>query len=192
MTSYLAFAAVVLGVNLMPALGPPTWLVVVLFRLESDLPLVPLVGIGALCATTGRVLLARATRYALRWLPSSRVANLRAAGEKLRVKRSRAAVGLGVFLLSPLPSAQLFEAAGAMRLALRPLAAAFFVGRLVTYGAYAASASAVDESLGGALRDSLTSWPSIALQGALLLGLWALSRVDWTHVGPRHAAADSR
>jgi hypothetical protein len=193
MTSYLALAAVVLAVNLMPVLGPPTWLVLVLFRLETEIPLVPLVVVGAVSATTGRVLLAHATRYALRWLPSRRVANLRAAGERLRVKRSRAALGLGVFLLSPLPSAQLFEAAGAMRLALRPLATAFLAGRVVTYGAYAASATAVDESLGGALREGLTSWPSIALQGVLLLGLWALGRVDWTRDTSRDtSASDAR
>jgi hypothetical protein len=43
----------------------------------------------------------------------------------LRVRR--------LFAAAPLPSAQLFEAAGLARVRLRHLVAAFFVGRLVSY-----------------------------------------------------------
>jgi membrane protein YqaA with SNARE-associated domain len=179
MTSYVLLVLVVLGINLMPALGPPTWAVLVLFRLHQHLALVPLVLLGAASATVGRVLLALGTAWAARWLPAQRVENLRAAGELLRRRRSQAVLGLGLFLLSPLPSAQLFEAAGVMRLNLRPIAAAFFVGRLVSYSLYAGAATAADKSLGGALQDSLTSWPSIALQVLLIVGVVLLSRVDW-------------
>src|SRR5438270_12149060 len=34
---YLALAGVVFGANLLPAFGPPTWAILVYFRLESDL-----------------------------------------------------------------------------------------------------------------------------------------------------------
>lgn len=179
MTSWLVVVAVVLGVNLLPALGPPTWLVLVLLRLHLDVALVPLVVLGALSATAGRLLLAQGTRAAARWLPAERVARLEAAGALVQQHPARTAVGLGLFLLSPLPSAQMFEAAGLLRLALRPLAIAFLLGRLVSYSVYAGAATAVDRSYGDAFRDSLTSWPSLALQGGLLVVLWQLGRVDW-------------
>jgi len=108
----------------------------------------------------------------------------------MQAHRGRVVAGLGLFLLSPLPSAQLFEAAGLMRVALRPLAVAFALGRLVSYSLYAGAATAVDRSYGDAFRDSLTSWPSLLLQGALLVGIWQLTRVDWaarlTRHEPRH------
>jgi hypothetical protein len=177
--SWLVVVAVVLGVNLLPALGPPTWLVLVLLRLHLEVDLVPLVVLGALSATAGRLLLAQGTRAVARWLPAERVARLEAAGALVQQHRGRAAAGLGLFLLSPLPSAQLFEAAGLMRLALRPLAIAFLLGRLASYSVYAGAATAVDRSYGDAFRDSLTSWPSLVLQGGLLVLLWQLGRVDW-------------
>ena len=186
MTSALVVVAVVLGVNLMPVLGPPTWLVLVLLRLHLQVPLVPLVLLGSASATAGRILLALGTRALSRHLPQRRVARLRAAGELVGQHRGRAAAGLGLFLLSPLPSAQLFEAAGIMHLALRPLAIAFALGRLASYSVYAGAATVVDTSYGDAFRDSLTSWPSLVLQGALLVGIWQLSRVDWlARLAPR-------
>lgn len=188
MLPYLVLVLVVLGINVMPVLGPPTWVVLVLFRLHEHLALVPLVALGAVSATAGRLLLAHGTRWSARWLPAQRVASLQAAGELLRSRRTSAALGLGLFLLSPLPSAQLFEAAAVMRLALRPLAVAFFAGRLVSYSLYAGAASAAESSLGTALRDSLTSWPSIALQAALVIGVVLLSRVDWAARLTRGAA----
>ena len=189
MTPYLVLVLVVLGVNLMPALGPPTWVVLVLFRLHEHLAVIPLVALGAVSAVTGRVLLALGARWAARWLPPARVASLQAAGELLRRRRLSSALGLGLFLLSPLPSAQLFEAAGVMRLALRPLAAAFLAGRLVSYSLYAGAATAAERSLGDALRNSLTSWPSIVLQVALVVGVWLLSRIDWMSRLTKHQAA---
>lgn len=59
---YLAAAAVVLGVNLLPAFGPPTWAVAVFYRLTGHLAVVPLVLIGAVRAAAGRLLLAVAFR----------------------------------------------------------------------------------------------------------------------------------
>ena len=85
---YLVLFAVVLGVNLMPAFGPPTWLVLVLFRLHEHLHVLPLVLVGAVAATVGRVALARATRRAAKWLPQQRVERLRDAGQALAERKS--------------------------------------------------------------------------------------------------------
>lgn len=38
MSDWLLVVATIFGVNLLPAFGPPTWAVLVFFRLNSDLP----------------------------------------------------------------------------------------------------------------------------------------------------------
>ncbi|SRR5580765_89916 len=186
--TYVYVAAVVFGINLLPALGPPTWSVLVLFRLHEHLSAPALVIIGALAAGGGRLCLALATRHLRHWLPKRHVDNLRAAGEYLTGHRGRAAVGLGLFALSPLPSAQLFEAAGVMDVPLLPLTGAFFGGRLISYSLYIGAAGVADASLGGQLSKSITSWQSIALQVAMLIGIVLLARVDWAKRLNRHPA----
>src|SRR5438128_3565013 len=126
---YVVLAAVVFGVNLLPAFGPPTWAVLVFFRLTWDIPAVPLVAIGAVAAASGRFALAEGTRRVRGRLPPRRIENLTAAKEALLGGRRRAYAGLALFALSPLPSAQLFVAAGLLDVALVPLTLAFFAGR---------------------------------------------------------------
>jgi hypothetical protein len=132
MLTYLALVGVVFGVNLLPAFGPPTWSVLVFFRLQSNVPAVPLVLIGALAAASGRLVLAFASRRFRDRLSAERLEHLAAARDAVAGGPKRAMAGLGLFALSPLPSAQLFVAAGLVAAPIVPLTAAFFVGRLVT------------------------------------------------------------
>jgi membrane protein YqaA with SNARE-associated domain len=129
---YLLAGALVLAVNLLPAFGPPTWAMLVFLRLNSDLAAMPLVLIGALAAALGRFTLAHATRRLRRFMSPQRRESLAGAQEALSGSRARAAAGLGLFALSPVPSAQLFVAAGLMKVPLLPLTAVFFAGRLVS------------------------------------------------------------
>jgi H+/Cl- antiporter ClcA len=59
----LVLVAVVFGINLLPAFGPPTWAVLVFTRLHWHLNPVALVLLGALAAMAGRYLLARLARH---------------------------------------------------------------------------------------------------------------------------------
>jgi uncharacterized membrane protein YdjX (TVP38/TMEM64 family) len=186
---YLLLAAAVLGVNLMPAFGPPTWAVLVLFHLNGDFWLPALVLVGAVCAATGRLLLAHATRRFGRRLPRRWRENAEAAGERLSEHRGRSLAGLALFAVSPLPSAQLFEAAGLMSVRLLPLTAAFFVGRTVSYTVYASGAEAFSRTdVGEVLLSSLTSPWGVAFQVLMIAVIVLLGRVDWRHVGRERPA----
>src|SRR4051794_37671292 len=187
---YLVLAGVVFGVNLLPAFGPPTWALLVFFRINQHLAAVPLVLVGALAAASGRLVLAHASRRLRPWLSRRYVDNLDAARSVLVGSRGRAAAGLGLFALSPIPSAQLFVAAGLMDVRLAPLTAAFFAGRLVSYSLYVAAASAVSDSLGAVLSDALGSPLGIALQVLMLALLVALFRVDWVRLLARSRRED--
>lgn len=166
---------VVFAVNLLPAFGPPTWAVLVFFSLDFDLPVVPLVVGGALAAASGRFVLANGSRRLRPRLSAARVDHLNRAQAALSANRLRAAAGLGLFAISPLPSGQLFVGAGLMTVPLLPLTAAFFAGRLVSYSLYVGAATIAERSLGSLLLDALTSPLGMALQIAMLIGLAALA-----------------
>jgi uncharacterized membrane protein YdjX (TVP38/TMEM64 family) len=179
---YLALAGVVFGTNLLPAFGPPTWAVLVYFRLQSDLAAVPLVVIGAVCSASGRFVLARLSRRFRSRLSAERIEHLEAARQAIAGGRKRAIAAFALFLLSPIPSAQLFVAAGVMAVPLVPLTAVFFIGRLVSYSIYVSAASAARHSLGSILQSTFRSPLGIALQILMLAALVGLLRVDWAHL----------
>lgn len=182
MSEYAVALAVIFALNLLPAFGPPTWSVMVLFTLNFDLSPVILVPLGASAAAAGRYVLASASRRYRRRLSPERRESLDAARRLISGSRGRAAAGIGLFAISPLPSAQLFVAAGLMAVPLLPLTAAFFAGRLVSYSIYVAAATAAEESLGRVFHDSLTSPLGLALQVAMLAMLVVLLRIDWTRL----------
>jgi uncharacterized membrane protein YdjX (TVP38/TMEM64 family) len=188
--AYLLLAAAVFGINLLPAFGPPTWAVLVLFDLNGDYRLAALVLVGALSAASGRLVLAMVTRRLGRRLPERWRGNAEAAGERLAENRGRSLAGLTLFAVSPLPSAQLFEAAGLMSVRLLPLTAAFFAGRTVSYTVYSSTADALSETdTGETLLSSITSPWGVALQVVMLVGIVLLGRVDWRRAGDQRPAA---
>lgn len=197
MSEALQFLLVLFGVfalNLLPAFGPPTSAVLVAVSLNLDLPKAPLILCGALAAATGRYVLATGARHARARLSADRRQNLDAAEDLLLEHRGGAVAGLGLFALSPVPSGQLFVAAGLMQVRLLPLTAAFFSGRLVSYTLYVAGAGAIEASLGDALTSGLTSPLGIALQVLALVALALLLRVDWIQLATRrdeHQEIDS-
>ena len=105
----MVVAAAVFGVNLLPAFGPPTWAVLVLFALHGEYPTPALVLVGALAAAGGRLLLAQGTRRMRGRIPQRQRENLRAAGELVERRRwiseSRFMHALNYCMLLPGPEA---------------------------------------------------------------------------------------
>ncbi len=188
MGEYLLAFAVIFAINLLPAFGPPTWSVLVLFTLNSDLSPPAIVIGGAVAAASGRFVLATTSRHLRFRFSQERRESLEALSETLSGNRGRALAGLGLFALSPVPSAQLFIAAGLLDVRLVPLTAAFFAGRLVSYSLYVGAATAAEASLGTVITDSLTSPLGIALQLLMLAGLILLVRTDWPRWLAKRAA----
>lgn len=162
--TFVVAALVVFGVNLIPAFAPPTWAVLVLFRLNSDLPVVPLVVVGAVAAASGRFVLATATRALRRRLSAERTARLESWRQEILKRRAGVIAGLALFAVSPLPSGQLFVGAGLIDVPLVPCTLAFFSGRIVSYAVYVGGASLVARSYGDVATDALRSPSGIALQ----------------------------
>lgn len=180
MTELLTLFAIVLGINLLPAFGPPTWSIIVIYGLNTKMPLVALIVAAALAAALGRYMLAHFCHSLRGHLPSRMKRNAEAAGRAIGRRKRHTILALGLFALSPLPSAQLFEAAGLSGVRLFPFTCAFFAGRLVTYSVYGLSAKRIQlTTLGETFRHSFTSPLGLALQIAMLALLVGLTQIDW-------------
>lgn len=83
MTEYAIALGVIFAVNLLPALGPPTWAVLVFFYLTFGLEPLILVPIGALAAASGRFVLATVTRRMRSRFGTERLDDLDAVEEAL-------------------------------------------------------------------------------------------------------------
>lgn len=176
---YLVVFAIVFGINLLPAFGPPTWAVLVFTRIHWHLNPIALVLLGAVAAMGGRYLLARGARHFRDRLPGRIRNNLEDARTLLERKRMGTLALFGLFVLSPLPSAQLFVAAGLLELPLGLLALAFFIGRLVSYSIYVSVATLADKQLGNVIGQVFGSPWSIALQVVFLAVVCLLPFVNW-------------
>jgi hypothetical protein len=179
----LLVVAVVFGINLLPALGPPTWAVLVFFRFRyHEVPAPALIIAGAVAASSGRLLLALAFRGFGGKLPARRQESLQVLGHAIGESRAGLFASFALFAVAPLPSAQLFEAAGLARIRLGRLLAAFFLGRLVSYSIYVSGASAAHQSLSRLFSKGLFSPQAIATELAGVALLLAVILLDWPAV----------
>lgn len=183
MESLAYLAIVVLLFNLAPAFAPPTWTVLVFFALNSDLPPWVIVIVGAICAGTGRYNLARLTSLVGSRLKGKSLRNLQSAKAALEGKSSRKYAMLAFFVISPLPSAQLFEAAGLIGAKILPLTIAFFSGRIVTYSFYVAGASQLKaKGIADLITEQFSSGWAVIFQIAMIAAVLLLTRVNWSHL----------
>lgn len=181
MEIYLAAIVAIIAMNALPAFAPPTWMALVFFLLHYDLNPFALVVLGVASATAGRAILAWYFRRFAHLVPSKFSKNMEYAGHYLNREPGKRYAILALFLISPVSSAQLFEAAGMMKtIALKPLLAAFAVGRTISYSTYVTGAAAIAAtSFGELLIHELRSPWAIAAQIAMIAGLIALGNIDW-------------
>jgi uncharacterized membrane protein YdjX (TVP38/TMEM64 family) len=185
MNDIIALAGIVLFFNLMPAFAPPTWAALVLFSLNTELHPIVIVAVGAIFAGTGRYLLARATGLFRNRISKKSLSNLEAAQTLLTENTSRKLLTIGMFVISPLPSAQLFEAAGLMGVRLLPLTIAFFSGRIITYNFYVFGASELKaHGIGDLITKEFTSVWAILFQVVMIASVVLITRIDWKRFLP--------
>lgn len=177
--SYLGLFALILGINLLPAFGPPTWAVLVFARLNWHLNPVGLVLVGAVAAMLGRYVLAEVSMRSKSHFPARFRKNLESASQLVGRRKSGVIATLLIFLISPLPSAQLFVAAGLLDLPIIALTSAFFLGRIVSYSIYVTAATLADKQFGDVLSNFFGSPWSLALQFGLIAIVSIVPFIDW-------------
>lgn len=166
--------------NAVPSFMPPTWTLLAYFHLYHGLPVVPLAIVGALGATTGRAILAIASRaVGERWLPADWRANIEGLVETLQSRPTLALPSLALFALGPVPSNHLFIAAGLARAPLPPMLLVFGVARAISYVLWVSAADVADQSLHDLLGPRVGGWAVIAVQVAGFVLILLAMRVDW-------------
>jgi|GEM_PF-4694617 len=89
---------------------------------------------------------------------------------------------LGLFLLGPVPSNQLFIAIGISRVPLIPRLTVFATGRSLGYFFWIVAAGTAATSLSGVLRPGFGSAASIVVQVVGLVILVAVMQIDWSRI----------
>ncbi|MDO8506648.1 MAG: hypothetical protein Q7S41_03465 [Candidatus Limnocylindria bacterium] len=188
----------VFAVNVMPAFMPPTWMILAFAHLTLGASVLPLAVGGAFAAAGGRVTLALAAR---RWgtllLSAERRASLTELGLWLE-RRAGWAVPAAVLIYSfgPIPSNQLFVAAGLTRMGLGRIASAFLTGRLISYPLWIGAARIAVDRIDELFAQRWLNVTALGVDVALIGVLIAFTRVDWMRVietfDSRRAAARRR
>jgi membrane protein YqaA with SNARE-associated domain len=174
--------AVVFAINLVPAFMPPTWAVLAALHFALGVPALPLAIGGALAASGGRLTLAAAVRrYGRRLLPPPRQTELAALGTWLEAKAKWAApAAVLVYSFGPIPSNQLFVAAGLTGMSLGRIVGAFLAGRLVSYPLWIGAAHVAAARIDQLFEQRLTNVVAVGLDLLLIALLVAFTRLDWT------------
>ena len=177
---YFLLALLILAINLLPVLAPPTWAILVFYKLNSNMNTVALICIGVVAAASGRYLLARATRLLRKKLKPSYIDNLSAARKYLTSGKKSWFLFIIFFVISPLPSAQVFEAAALVDTPLIPITIAFLVGRSISYSSTVLGASTLkSHAISSVVLDSIKSPWGILIQVLCLGAIYLLMKVDW-------------
>jgi len=140
----------------------------------------PLAAAGALAAGVGRTLLALGARAAgPRVLPARWRDNIAALSRELQERPTLGAGALALFALGPVPSNQLFLAAGIARTPLPPLLAVFVAARFVSYVIWISAAEKVASRLEDTLSPRVGDSAAVAAQLLGLALLIGIMQVDW-------------
>jgi hypothetical protein len=127
----------------------------------------------------GRMGLGLFSRRLVDHMPRSDRDNSEALGSFVNRHRRWREVIFFVYCLAPLPSNPLFIAAGAGKVPLLPVTAAFFLSRAIADTFWVCTASRVSHSVSHVFVGQLTNWKAILAQVAALALLVVLFRLPW-------------
>lgn len=187
----LLLFTIVFLLNLIPAFAPPTWMVFsfIGFRYPA-FNVTTLAVIGALAATTGRLILAKFSRVIIRqrFLSEASKQNIDAIRAGLAGKEKLTFSVFLFYAFSPLPSNYLFIAYGLTNMELKLVALPFFMGRAVSYAFWGHGSAAASRWLGVEAGDLLAylSVYFVATQTLILYLIYLFTKVDWRAVFAQH------
>jgi hypothetical protein len=175
-----AALALVFLINLVPAFMPSSWMVLAFFYIKFGLPLLALTVGGSILSGLGRLALARASLILKRRFLKGKESDLDELGGFLNDHRNY--VGLTVFLytLSPLPTNNLFIAAGMVEVNMARVLLGFWAGRIPANTLLVWTTDKVfSHGLKSLFEGAYGDWVAIALQLASLGSIVLLYMLPW-------------
>lgn len=187
LTGLLLAWATVLLISAVPAFMPPTPVVLAVFYIQGDLPLLPLVIGGATMTALGRLGLVLLSRRFSHLLSPTTRANAEALCEVIAHHPRRRDLIVLAFTVGPLPSNALFIAAGLGGAPLWPVLLLFWPGRMVADTIWLWTGGEVYRGLQAAFLDEMALWQAAVTQivaAALLLIVVRLPWMRWFGAAP--------
>jgi len=186
LTFFIITFIIVFLVNLIPAFGPPTWMVLSFIAFAypiSSFPLFILVAVSA--STSGRFFLTLSSRYLIRnnFLGDKYKRNIDHLKKHLDKRKKTLS---GIFLLeafTPLPSDQFFVAYGLTGLKIRYALVPFFIGRIFTYSFWVYTATEASKRLAASsiINLSFLSTSFVLLELVIIFFVYVFIKIDWEH-----------
>lgn len=174
---------IAVGLNAVPAFMPPTWSVLAYFHIQEGLPTIPLAAVGALGATAGRAILALFSRsLGTRLLPRRWRTNIAYLADELCRRHELGLAALALFALGPVPSNQLFVAAGISGAPLLPILAVFALARFVSYIVWITIAGTAAASLTEVIAPRFGAQAAVLAQIVGFLVLVIIMQLDWRRI----------
>jgi hypothetical protein len=171
--------AVIFVINLVPAFMPSSWMVMAFFYIQFDLPLLVLTVGGAIVSGFGRYALARESTWVKDRFMRDKTQDLDELGAWLETRGRFIAPSVFGYSLLPLPTNNLFVAAGLAEVNMRWVLLGFWCARIPADTFFVWTTDRVFESLGDVFRGAFGSWLAIVLQLAGAVGIIVLYRLPW-------------
>jgi hypothetical protein len=182
-----AALALAFVINLVPAFMPSTWMLLTFFYIRYDVPLLPLTIGGAIVSGLGRLVLARASAWFSRRFMTARRDDLDLLGEYLDRNRHVAAPATFLYTLTPLPTNNLFIAAGMVGVNLVWVLAGFWAGRVLADTFWVWTTERVFDSLDDVFEGAVGTRWAIALQSLSVVSVLLLYLAPWARWIRRYA-----
>jgi hypothetical protein len=176
---YLAALGLVFLINLVPAFMPASWMVLVFFRIKYGLPLLALSIGGAVASALGRLVLARASGLFAQHFLKGKQSDLHELGTFLNEHRQHVGLATLLYTLSPLPTNNLFIAAGMVGVELSWVFTGFLAGRLIANTFWVWLTAKAFHSLNQVFAEQFKSWPGITLETGSIISVLLLFRLPW-------------
>lgn len=178
--SYVILGIIIFGMNIIPAFMPPTWSVLVFFYLTYNLKAFPVVIIGAVCATLGRVALYYLTQKKfLNFFSNKSKKNLDYASKFFNKKKHITIPLMVAYAFSPIPSNQAYIFAGLTKIKLRYIAPVFFIMRLLSYSAWIGTAHLIDKNLPSIFENYYSRGATFLIEIIGILLIIVILNLNW-------------
>lgn len=180
---YLTLAILVFGVNVIPVLMPPTWMILAFFYTHYDLKMVPTVVLGAGAATLGRVVLAHLARlYGRKIVPKKLLANYESLGAVIKRNQVVSIPLIFTYAFFPVSSNVVYIVAGLSEIDVRLIAMSFLIGRLMSYSFWITAAHVVSESLDRILIGHFSSAGTIVAELVSVGLILLIGSLNWSKI----------
>ena len=177
---YIFLACVILGINIIPAFMPPTWIILAFFYIQFHFLFFPTIIIGAIMATLGRVILALLSRkYGSRLLPKKLLKNYHSLGEFFEKNQHLTIPAVLMYAFFPIPSNQIYIIAGLSQISLKIIAFSFLVGRLISYSFWVKLSYNLSNDLGTLFIKNVANYKNLFLEILSLLIILFIGIIDW-------------